>query len=56
MLRALGGVSRIGSSPAYGWVVILTWMLVHMWGFLVMETLGLFLPSMRERAGPHPRA
>ncbi len=54
MLRALGGVSRIGSSPAYGWIVILTWMLVHMWGFLVMETLGLFLPSMRDELALTP--
>ena len=56
MLRALGGVSRIGSSPAYGWVVILTWMFVHMWGFLVMETLGLFLPSMRDELALTPSA
>ena len=48
MAQAVRQASNTGSSPTYGWVVILTWMAIHMWGYLVMETLGLFLPSMRE--------
>ena len=48
MAQAVRQLSQINRSPRYGWVVILTWMTIHMWGFLVMETLGLFLPSMRD--------
>ena len=48
MAQAAQQVSRTERSPTYGWIVILTWMAIHMWGYLVMETLGLFLPSMRE--------
>ena len=54
MAQAVRRVSDTGSSPTYGWVVILTWMAIHMWGYLVMETLGLFLPSIREELGITP--
>ena len=48
MAQAVPRSANSLQSPIYGWVVILTWMAIHMWGYLVMETLGLFLPSMRE--------
>ena len=48
MAQAAQQAFRTERSPTYGWIVILTWMAIHMWGYLVMETLGLFLPSMRE--------
>ena len=54
MAQAVQQIGNASRSPIYGWVVILTWMAVHMWGYLVMETLGLFLPSMREELNLTP--
>ena len=39
---------------AYRWVVMLTWTGVHVWGYVLLETIGLFLPSMREDMGLSP--
>ncbi len=41
-------------APSYRWVVILTWTGVHVWGYVLLETIGLFLPSMREEMGLSP--
>ena len=41
-------------APSYRWVVILTWTGVHVWGFVLLETIGLFLPSIREDLGLSP--
>ena len=38
-------------APSYRWVVMLTWTGVHVWGYVLLETIGLFLPSMREDLG-----
>ena len=54
MAQAVPQIDSARGSPTYGWVVILTWMAIHMWGYLVMETLGLFLPSMREELNLTP--
>ena len=54
MAQAVPRIANSLQSPIYGWVVILTWMAIHMWGYLVMETLGLFLPSMREELNLTP--
>ena len=54
MAQAVPRIANSLQSPTYGWIVILTWMAIHMWGYLVMETLGLFLPSMREELNLTP--
>ena len=41
-------------APSYRWVVMLTWTGVHTWGYILLETIGLFLPSMREEMGLSP--
>ena len=33
---------------------MLTWTGVHIWGYVLLETIGLFLPSMREDMGLSP--
>lgn len=35
-------------APAYRWVVVITWVAVHTWGFLILESIGLLLPSIRQ--------
>lgn len=39
---------------AYRWVVMLTWTGVHVWGYVLLETIGLFLPSLRDDMGLSP--
>ncbi|MFQ5872963.1 MAG: MFS transporter [Dehalococcoidia bacterium] len=41
-------------ASSYRWVVVITWMATHMWGFISIESLGIFLPSMRAELGLSP--
>ena len=41
-------------ASAYRWVVIITWMMSNTWGFMMIESLGIFLPSMRAELGLSP--
>ncbi|MFQ5933460.1 MAG: MFS transporter [Dehalococcoidia bacterium] len=43
-----------GKASSYRWVVIITWMVAHIWGFITIESLGFLLPSMREELGLTP--
>ncbi len=48
-------VDTVQEKPSpYRWVVIITWMTSHIWAFMVIESLGLLLPSMREDLGLTP--
>ena len=42
------------SYPVYRWVVLAAWILPHVWGFVVMESIGFLLPSMKEELGLSP--
>lgn len=39
---------------SYRWVVMSTWMIAHVWAFILVESLGFLLPSMREELGLSP--
>lgn len=58
MMPAMQQAATIDSASApassYRWVVIITWMSAHMWGIILIESLGIFLPSMREDMGLSP--
>lgn len=41
-------------ASSYRWVVVVTWMAANMWGFMMIESLGIFLPAMREELGLSP--
>ena len=41
-------------TSSYGWVVLVTWMFSHMWAFMMIESLGLLLPSIRADLGLSP--
>lgn len=43
-----------GKAPGYRWVVISMWMTAHVWGFVILESLGFMLPSIREEFGLSP--
>ena len=46
--------SSAQQASAYRWVVVITWMMTNTWGFMMIESLGIFLPSMREDLGLSP--
>ncbi|MFQ5933512.1 MAG: nitrate/nitrite transporter [Dehalococcoidia bacterium] len=47
-------VSAAGEVSRYRWVVMLMWMASHVWGFVILESLGFLLPSIREDMGLTP--
>ncbi len=53
-MRQTATMDSATPASAYRWVVIITWMGAHMWGIILIETLGIFLPSMREDMGLSP--
>ena len=42
------------NAPNYRWVVIVMWMISHMWGFIMIDSIGIFLPSIRNELGLSP--
>ena len=41
-------------SPPYRWVVIMLWMTGHVWGYVLLGSLGFLLPSIRADLGLSP--
>ena len=54
MIEAPNTLPEPQEATAYRWVVVVTWMASNMWGFMMIESLGIFLPAMREELGLTP--
>ncbi len=54
MSTTVDTVPATNRPSSYRWVVIVTWMISHIWGFIAVESLGFLLPSMRDELGLEP--